>query len=128
MKKINTKHHDTIAIYYKKYEMNGNFKKKERIIKEIVSKHVKSTDENKKLKIIIYYKNLKTAYLVIKLLIHVHSTPIPLHVMFNIVRVNTLIEIREETSGLQLQYQNSLSTSQQYNIKKNLKRNTISLT
>ena len=47
--------------------MHRNHKKEERIIKEIINKHLKPTDENKKLKVFIYQKNLKTFNLGLKL-------------------------------------------------------------
>ena len=69
-KKINnetpTMNKTKIEVFYKN-QMNGNYKLEERILKNIVYKNVKCNDsENEQLKIIFYYKNSKTANLVIK--------------------------------------------------------------
>ena len=58
------KHEETVCIYYQA-QMHNNYKKDERIIKEIIARNVKST-KNQKLKTIIFYKNMKTSNLVIK--------------------------------------------------------------
>ena len=46
--------------------MHNNYKLEERIIKNIIMKNTKCIDENEKLQIIFYYRNRKTANLVIK--------------------------------------------------------------
>ena len=40
--------------------MHGNYKKGEKILKDIINKNVKSVELHNKLKVIIYYKNNKT--------------------------------------------------------------------
>jgi len=54
-----------IKVYYEN-QFNEQYKKDEKIIKEIVKKHVKPNDPNEELKVIIYYKNLKTKNLIMK--------------------------------------------------------------
>ena len=46
--------------------MHNNYKLDERIIKNIIMKNTKCIDENEKTQIIFYYRNRKTANLVIK--------------------------------------------------------------
>ena len=46
--------------------MNDGYKTDEQILKKIIRSNVKSIDNNKKINVIIYYKNLKTANLVMK--------------------------------------------------------------
>ena len=46
--------------------MNGNYKLEERIIKYIVMRNTKCKNDNDQLKIIFYYKNKKTANILIK--------------------------------------------------------------
>ena len=48
-----------IKIYYKN-QMNGQYKKDEKVIKDIIKQNVKPTNENEKNNVVIYYKNLKT--------------------------------------------------------------------
>ena len=52
-------------VYYQN-QMNDGYKTDEQILKKIISSNVKSTDNDKKINVIIYYKNLKTANLVMK--------------------------------------------------------------
>ena len=66
--------------------MHHNYKKDEGIIKKIINKDVKSIDDNKKLNIIIYYKNKKNANLVIKTIIHLDS-----HFCKNLMYINLLV-------------------------------------
>ena len=40
--------------------MNGQYKKDEKVIKDIIKQNVKPTNENEKIDVVIYYKNLKT--------------------------------------------------------------------
>ena len=53
-----------IKIYYKN-QMNGQYKKDEKVIKDIIKQNVKPTNENEKIDV-IYYKNLKTKNLIMK--------------------------------------------------------------
>ena len=39
--------------------MNEQYKKDKKLLKNIISNNVKTTDHNKKMKIIIYYRNCK---------------------------------------------------------------------
>ena len=41
--------------------MNGNYKKDEKILKDIINRNLKCVKPDSKLKIIIYYKNNKTS-------------------------------------------------------------------
>ena len=54
-----------ITTYYKS-QMHINYKKEERIIKDIIKRNVNCTASNTKLKVIIYYNNIKSSNLVIK--------------------------------------------------------------
>ena len=55
----------THTIFYKNQYTN-NYKMDERVLKSIVRNNVKCTKENEKLRILIYYKNLKTTNLIMK--------------------------------------------------------------
>ena len=44
--------------------MNGQYKKDEKVIKYIIKQNVKPTNENEKIDVVIYYKNLKTKKLI----------------------------------------------------------------
>ena len=46
--------------------MNGQYKKDEKVIKDIIKQNVKPTNENEKIDVVIYYKNLKTKNLIMK--------------------------------------------------------------
>ena len=46
--------------------MHNNYKKDEKILKEIINRNIKCKNNSDKLKIVIYYKNNKTSNLVIK--------------------------------------------------------------
>ena len=46
--------------------MNNNYKIEERVLKSILKSYVKCTSDNDKVKLIIYYKNQKTASMVMK--------------------------------------------------------------
>ena len=46
--------------------MNEQYKKDEKLIKDIISNNVKTTDHNKKMKIIIYNRNCKIKNLIMK--------------------------------------------------------------
>ena len=46
--------------------MNHQYKKDETIIKDIISNNVKTTDHNKRMKMIIYYRNCKVKNLIMK--------------------------------------------------------------
>ena len=46
--------------------MNDQYKKVEKIIKDIISNNVKTTDHNKRLKGRIYYRNCKVKNLIMK--------------------------------------------------------------
>ena len=46
--------------------MHANYKTDEKVLKEIVKNHVKCTDNNYKINLIVYYRNKKTSNLVIK--------------------------------------------------------------
>ena len=46
--------------------MNEQYKKDEKIIKHIVSNNVMTTDHNKRMQIIMYYRNCKLKYLILK--------------------------------------------------------------
>ena len=54
-----------IPIYYKN-QMHQNYKKDERILKEIINRNIKCIENDNKLKLIIYYENKKTSNLVIR--------------------------------------------------------------
>ena len=55
-----------IKIYYKN-QMDGQYKKDEKVIKDIIKKNIKPTNGNeKKIDVVIYYKNLKTKNLIMK--------------------------------------------------------------
>ena len=54
-----------VRIFYKNY-MSSSHKEDEKAIKRIISNNVKTTDEDAKLKLVIYYKTKSTASLVIK--------------------------------------------------------------
>ena len=54
-----------IQIYYRN-QMNKKYKTDERILKNILDKNTKCIDPDKKLQLIIYYKNIKTKNFVIK--------------------------------------------------------------
>ena len=63
--KMKESNKNNILVYYKN-QMNGNYKKDEKILKDIINRNVKCVQSDNKLKIIIYYKNNKTSNLVIK--------------------------------------------------------------
>ena len=46
--------------------MHQNYKLEERVLRELIKDNVQCTEENKKLNLIIYYKNMKTRNLVMK--------------------------------------------------------------
>ena len=46
--------------------MNNKYKIDEKIMNHIITKNIKSTDTNQKIKLLIYYKNAKTANLITK--------------------------------------------------------------
>ena len=46
--------------------MHQNYKKDERILKEIINRNIKCIENDNKLKLIIYYENKKTSNLVIR--------------------------------------------------------------
>ena len=54
----NTEVDKEVLIVYEN-QMNDHYKKDEKIIKDIISNNVKTTDHNKRLKIIIYYRYCK---------------------------------------------------------------------
>jgi len=54
-----------IPLYYHS-QMHSNYKVEERTIKEIIDSNTNCSDPNQRLKVIIYYKNLKTSNLVMK--------------------------------------------------------------
>ena len=54
-----------IKIYYRAF-MTTKYKESERILKSIINDKVTPTDDNKKIKIIAYYKNNKTKNLLTK--------------------------------------------------------------
>ena len=56
---------EIIPIYYEN-QYHANYKKEERVIKDLVYSNIKSTDEKTKLDLRIYYKNPKTCNLVMK--------------------------------------------------------------
>ena len=66
LKESETKDKSQIVPIYFQNQTHLNSKLDERIIKDIVNNNVKCIDENKKLRIIFYYKNLKTHSLVMK--------------------------------------------------------------
>ena len=67
----NTNNNDTknntkpITLYYRNI-MNNKYKIDEKIMNNIITKNIKSTDTNQKIKLLIYYKNAKTANLITK--------------------------------------------------------------
>jgi len=54
-----------LKIFYQN-QMNSQYKKDEKVMKDIIHQHVKSNNENEKLELIIYYKNLKTKTMIMK--------------------------------------------------------------
>ena len=52
-------------LYYKN-QMHANYQTEERIIKELIYNNTDKTDNGKKLKLIIYYKNMKTSNFVMR--------------------------------------------------------------
>ena len=56
---------EIIPIYYEN-QYHANYKKEERVIKDLVYSNIKSTDEKTKLDLRIYYKNPRTCNLVMK--------------------------------------------------------------
>ena len=66
MNQKSTSNKETITIHYKN-QMHTKYLKEERILKNILKNNVKSKDETKKIKLNIYYKNLKkTTNLILK--------------------------------------------------------------
>ena len=56
---------NNIKIFYQN-QMNDNYKIDERILQDILQNNIKCNNNNEKIKIIFYYKNIKTSNLVIK--------------------------------------------------------------
>ena len=56
---------DKIKLYYEN-QMNNQYKKDEKIMKDIIRKNVKPANENDKMELIIYYRNIKTKHLIMK--------------------------------------------------------------
>ena len=56
---------DKIKLYYEN-QMNNQYKKDEKIMKDIIRKNVKPANENDKMELIIYYRNIKTKDLIMK--------------------------------------------------------------
>ena len=54
-----------IKLYYEN-QMNNQYKKDEKIMKDIIRKNVKPANENDKMELIIYYRNIKTKNLIMK--------------------------------------------------------------
>ena len=54
-----------IRLFYKS-QYHTNYKRDEKAIKEIIKENIKPTSEEQKVKLIIYYKNRKTASLIMK--------------------------------------------------------------
>ena len=48
---------DKIKLYYEN-QMNNQYKKDEKIMKDIIRKNVKPANENDKMELIIYYRNI----------------------------------------------------------------------
>ena len=61
----NTINNDHITFYYRNI-MNNQYKIDEKIITDIIKKNIKSVNPNQKIKLLIYYKNSKTANRIIK--------------------------------------------------------------
>ena len=69
-RKLNQQNNETtrtnkIQVYYQN-QMTDQYRKNEKIIKDIIYKHVKPVDNNDELNLIIYYKDIKTKNLVMK--------------------------------------------------------------
>ena len=60
-----TKVNKEVLIVYEN-QMNDRYKKDEKKIKHIVSNNVMTTDHNKRMQIIMYYRNCKLKYLILK--------------------------------------------------------------
>lgn len=56
---------NTVAIFYKN-QMNQQYKKDEKVLKDIIKNNVKMVNTNDELKINVYYSNLKTKHLIMK--------------------------------------------------------------
>ena len=55
----------SIRLYYQAH-FSTNYRKDEKIIKQIIKKNVTPTDPDKKLNLIIYYKSIKTSHLLLR--------------------------------------------------------------
>ena len=66
---------ESIKLYYKNH-MSTDYKTDEKIIKEIIDKHVHPTDPNKHISLIIYYKTKKTAHLLLRNRPSVNKSPL----------------------------------------------------
>ena len=70
--------------------MNDQYKKDEKIIKDIISSNVKITDHNKRLKIVIYYRNCKVKNLMKNNITHKNYKLSTSKVVY--MRYNALVE------------------------------------
>ena len=64
--KVNKQEKKTPIIIYHQGQTHNNYKLDEKVIEDIIDKNTKCTDDRKKIKVIFYYKNRKSANYVMK--------------------------------------------------------------